>query len=214
MGTPLPDAHSLRERQRADREALILEEAERVLSEHGYHELIMEQLAERVGIAKGTIYLHFPRKEDLAAIVIERGLDRLTEEFALLVGEVNRPAEERLRVVITRLQAGGKAWIAMMSGEDGRALRGTLRDRPGMDQRRRRFLDALTALVDQGKAAGEFDPAIASPVAAMALVTLVRAVAMHGKVELLGVDERAAAESVILLFFGGLNARPAHDRPA
>lgn len=208
MAAPLPDTHTLRERQRAEREALILQEAERVLSEHGYHELIMEQLAERVGIAKGTIYLHFPRKEDLAATVIERGVDRLTEEFTILVGEAGRPAGERLCEVITRLQAGGKAWIAMMSGEDGRALRGALHDRPGMEERMHRFLDALTALVDQGKAAGEFDPEIASPVAAMALVTLVRAVAMHGKVERLGVDERTTAESVVRLFFGGLNTRP------
>ncbi len=59
MAAPLPETHSHRERQRAEREVLILNEAERVLSEHGYHELIMEQLADRVGIAKGTIYLHF-----------------------------------------------------------------------------------------------------------------------------------------------------------
>lgn len=208
MATPLPDTHTHRERQRAEREASILDEAERLLSEHGYHELIMEQLAERVGIAKGTIYLHFPKKEDSAATVIERRLDRLTEQFALLVGEHGRPAGARLREVMTRLQAGGKAWMAIMSGEDGRSLRGTLRDRPGMDQRMRRFLGELSALVDQGKAAGEFDPAIASPVAAMALVSLVRSVVMHGKVETLGIDERAAAESAIRLFFGGLNVRP------
>jgi AcrR family transcriptional regulator len=213
MVAPAPDTHSHRERQRAEREVLILDEAERVLSEHGYHELIMEQLAERVGIAKGTIYLHFPHKEDLAAAVIERGLDRLTEQLNVLVSDQGRSAGERLREVMTRLQAGSKSWIAIMSGEDGRSLRGTLRDRPGMDQKMRRFLGELSALVDQGKASGEFDPAIASPVAAMALVSLMRSVVMHGKMETLGIDEGAAAESAIGLFFGGLNARPEH-RPA
>ncbi len=213
MVVPSPETPTHRERQRAEREVLILDEAERVLSEHGYHELIMEQLAERVGIAKGTIYLHFPHKEDLAAAVIERGLTRLAEQLALLVSDQDRPAGERLREVMTRLQAGGKAWIAVMSGEDGRSLRGTLRSRPGMDQKMRRFLGELSALVDQGKAAGEFDPAIASPVAAMALISLMRSVVMHGKMETLGLDEGTAAESAIRLFFGGLNAR-AEELPA
>ncbi len=144
----------------------------------------------------------------MAAAVIERGLARLSEQLTLLVSDQGRAAGERLREVMTRLQAGGKAWIAIMSGEDGRSLRGTLRDRPGMDQRMRRFLGELSALVDQGKASGEFDPAIASPVAAMALVSLMRSVVMHGRMETLGVDEGAAAESVVRLFFGGLNTRP------
>jgi AcrR family transcriptional regulator len=211
MVAPAPETHSYRERQRAEREVLILDEAERVLSEHGYHELIMEQLADRVGIAKGTIYLHFPHKEDLAAAVIERGLARLSEQLTLLVSDQGRSAGERLREVMTRLQAGGKAWIAIMSGEDGRSLRGTLRDRPGMDQKMRRFLGELSTLVDQGKASGEFDPAIASSVAAMALVSLMRSVGMHGRMETLGLDEGAAAESVVRLFFGGLNARPGNQ---
>jgi len=208
MGTPSPQAPTLRERQRAEREALILDEAERLLSEHGYHDLLMEQLAETVGIAKGTIYLHFPRKEDLAATIIERGLDRLTEQFAGLSADRERTATERLREVMGRLQAGSKGWTAIMAGENGQSLRIALKNRPGLDDRMRRFLGELAALVDQGKATGEFDQAIASPVAAMALVALVRAMIMQGRFESLAVSEAEATDSAIRLFFGGLAARP------
>lgn len=54
---------SLKEKQRKERELLILEAAEEVMIEKGYHETSMEEIAARVGIAKGTVYLHFPSKE-------------------------------------------------------------------------------------------------------------------------------------------------------
>jgi hypothetical protein len=47
----------------------------------------------------------------------------------------------------------------------------------------------------------------------MALLSLVRSVVMHGKMETLGLDERAAAESAVRLLFGGLNVR-AENQPA
>lgn len=56
---------SLKERQRQEREKLILLTAEEVMLVKGYHEASMEEIAEKVGIAKGTLYLHFAKKEDL-----------------------------------------------------------------------------------------------------------------------------------------------------
>ncbi len=55
---------SLKERQRREREELILQVAEEVLLEKGYYEASIDEIAARVGIAKGTVYLHFASKED------------------------------------------------------------------------------------------------------------------------------------------------------
>lgn len=198
---------TLRERQRAEREALILEEAERLLGEHGYHDLIMDQLAERVGIAKGTIYLHFPKKEDLVATIIEHGLDRMTEEITALASQSERPAGERLREVMARLQAGGTGWMTLMTGEGAQALRAALHKRAGLEQRMPRFLGALITLIDQGKESGEFDPQIASPVAAMTLLSCVKTSYMRDRLEGFGLGDEEAAASVVRLFFHGLAAR-------
>ncbi|TMC17177.1 MAG: helix-turn-helix transcriptional regulator, partial [Chloroflexi bacterium] len=51
---------SLKEKQRREREELIIQAAEEVLQEKGYYETSMDEIAARVGIAKGTIYTHFP----------------------------------------------------------------------------------------------------------------------------------------------------------
>lgn len=54
-----------KERERAEREILILEEADRLLGESGYLGLKMDAIANQIGYAKGTIYQHFASKEDM-----------------------------------------------------------------------------------------------------------------------------------------------------
>jgi AcrR family transcriptional regulator len=43
----------------------ILEAANKVFAERGYHEATMEDIAKQLGVSKGAIYLYFPSKEDL-----------------------------------------------------------------------------------------------------------------------------------------------------
>ena len=57
MMQPVTAPRSLKEKQRQEREALILQAAEEVLMEKGYHETSIDEIAARVGIAKGTVYL-------------------------------------------------------------------------------------------------------------------------------------------------------------
>ena len=77
---------SLKEKQRREREELIIQAAEEVLQEKGYYETSMDEIAARVGIAKGTIYTHFPGKEELVMAIFTRtmqtfleGIDRVIE---------------------------------------------------------------------------------------------------------------------------------------
>jgi AcrR family transcriptional regulator len=43
----------------------ILSAANKVFAERGYHEATMDDIAKRLGVSKGAIYLYFPSKEDL-----------------------------------------------------------------------------------------------------------------------------------------------------
>jgi hypothetical protein len=51
--------------RRAQKRQAILETAARLFAEHGYADCDMERLAAELGIAKGTLYLYFPGKQDL-----------------------------------------------------------------------------------------------------------------------------------------------------
>lgn len=71
---PTAVPRSLKERQREERKELILQAAEAMLVARGYHETSIDEIAAQVGIAKGTVYLHFPSKEDLVVALVEREL--------------------------------------------------------------------------------------------------------------------------------------------
>jgi AcrR family transcriptional regulator len=61
-----------KQREVADRERLILDVAAGMLVERGYLGLTMDRIAEATEYSKGTIYQHFPNKEDiLAQLAIE-----------------------------------------------------------------------------------------------------------------------------------------------
>ena len=83
MMQPTTAPRSLKEKQRQEREALILQAAEEVLMERGYHETSIDEIAARVGIAKGTVYLHFPSKEDLVVAIFERDMQQLLQYIDL-----------------------------------------------------------------------------------------------------------------------------------
>jgi Bacterial regulatory proteins, tetR family len=58
--------------QRSDIQDLILDGVDVLLSRYGYRKMTMDHLARQVGIGKGTIYLHFPSKEEVTLSHINR----------------------------------------------------------------------------------------------------------------------------------------------
>ena len=69
MSTP---TGSRKQREVAQREALLLDTAQALLIERGYIGLTMDRLAEATEFSKGTVYQHFANKEDLVAAIAER----------------------------------------------------------------------------------------------------------------------------------------------
>jgi AcrR family transcriptional regulator len=65
----------------ADRVALrrdeILDSAERIFAERGYHETGIADIAEDLGIGHGTFYRYFRNKHDIASTVLERVVQRI-----------------------------------------------------------------------------------------------------------------------------------------
>lgn len=68
-----------KERQRLERENLILENAARLLARDGFQDLNLDELAAAVEYSKGTLYLHFKTKEDLVLAAATQALRQRTE---------------------------------------------------------------------------------------------------------------------------------------
>lgn len=59
----------------------ILEAASYLFSNHNYHEVMMDDVARKLSIAKGTLYLYFSSKEELYFTIIETRLAKLVESL-------------------------------------------------------------------------------------------------------------------------------------
>ena len=81
---------------REDISDLILDAADRLLARYGYKKMTMDDVAKEVGIGKGTIYLHFKSKEEIALARVDRIVDRLNERLRG-IARSNGSAVARLR---------------------------------------------------------------------------------------------------------------------
>lgn len=67
---------SFRARMHEAREDAIVAVVNRLLAEKGFEAMTLDEVAAEVGIAKASLYKHFPSKEDLAAAAMVRLMDR------------------------------------------------------------------------------------------------------------------------------------------
>jgi AcrR family transcriptional regulator len=80
---------------RADIRDLILDGVDALLARFGYSKMTMADLARHVGIGKGTIYLHFPSKEELALAHVDRIAERVLARLRATAAQKG-PADARL----------------------------------------------------------------------------------------------------------------------
>jgi AcrR family transcriptional regulator len=85
--------------QRPDIRDLILDGVDVLLSRHGYRKMTMDDLARYVGIGKGTIYLHFPSKQELALSHISRIVDRLIQRLRTIAAS-SKSFDDRLEEML------------------------------------------------------------------------------------------------------------------
>lgn len=74
----------------------ILDAADRLLARFGYRKMTVDDIAQEAGIGKGTVYLSFPSKEEVALCCLDRMVARLLERLRAIATEP-RPLDERLR---------------------------------------------------------------------------------------------------------------------
>ena len=64
---------------RSARRAQLLEAAQEVFVESGYHAAAMDEIADRAGVSKPVLYQHFPGKLDLYCALLDQTSDELVE---------------------------------------------------------------------------------------------------------------------------------------
>jgi AcrR family transcriptional regulator len=86
-----------------NRRQQLLDVAARLFRERGYHVTSMRDIAREVGMLPGSIYYHFPSKEEMLLAVYEEGLRHIAERVDAAVAGQSTPWE--------RLEAGCTAHL-------------------------------------------------------------------------------------------------------
>ena len=207
-----PKVRSLKERQREERTALILRAAYDVLIEKGYYEASIDEIAARVGISKGTIYLHFASKEDLVVALVEQ---QIIEFLALVDRVIGESSTVRVRLehillhTYTGIQRQRQVLLELTTtiglGRD------VIEKRISVQARVTEVMDRLTALFDEGKRIGELSTAV--PTSIM-VATFVGLMSLHGYEPLLTSGQFSPADlvaSVSYILFEGWSASAHSD---
>ena len=106
------------------REEAILDAVNRLLSDKGYDLMTMDDVADAVGVAKGSLYKHFSSKEKLAAAVMTRLLSQTLEVLDKMPPEWSafKRLEEILRWSLQHRMRGGVPHLPSTRGALQRAL--------------------------------------------------------------------------------------------
>jgi AcrR family transcriptional regulator len=87
------------DRRARDVKSSILDAADRMLASRGYKKMTIDDLAAAVGIGKGSVYLHFSSKEEIALSHIDAIIERLKTRLHE-ISQTSAPYDERVREML------------------------------------------------------------------------------------------------------------------
>jgi AcrR family transcriptional regulator len=140
MNAVSPAKTSFKEQMLQAREEAIVQTANRLLAEKGFESMTVDEVAAAVGIAKASLYKHFPSKEDLAAAAMVRIMQR-TMEFLASVPPEDKPIAKLRAVVRWSMQVQLAGEMPSLPHQNS-TLRAALMNN-------RAYLDRLVTISDQ-----------------------------------------------------------------
>jgi AcrR family transcriptional regulator len=186
----------------------ILDAAESVFAQRGFHGARIQDIAEHARIAVGTVYNHFAQKDDVLSALLE---ERSEELLARLRATDQAPTfEAHLRARVASMLAyveEHRAFFAIAT-EHGLFAGTAAPGAPTTTRRLRRvesFRAAFRALVEEGIASGDLEP-IGSDVLARFLGGTIRAFVLSSLAED-DADAEAHAATIVDLFLRGAGRR-------
>ena len=189
------------------REEAILDAVNRLLSEKGFDLMTMDDVADAVGVAKGSLYKHFSSKEKLAATAMSR---LLAQTLEILDGfpadwSAGRRLEEVLRWTLQHRLRGGVPLLPSTRGAFQRALMLNLDYLAFAFKVNKRFY----ALAAEARKAGELSASVSDDVVVFTLYARSCDPTLDFLQKAGKLTDDQIVEAMVRTTFGGLLNRPA-----
>jgi len=187
------------------REDAIIRTVNGLLAEKGFEAMTVDEVAASVGIAKASLYKHFPSKEDLACAAMVRVMQRAQEFLATLPADA--APLDNLRAVVRwtmALKLGGE--MPSLPSQNS-SLRATLMGSKDYMDGLMEVSDRLGEWIESAQAQGSINPALP----AIAVLYTLYARACDPVLEFLKMGGQHDSDQILDLVmstcFDGLNSR-------
>jgi AcrR family transcriptional regulator len=205
MNLANPPKVSFKQRMLQVREEAIVHTVNRLLAEKGFDAMTVDEVAAQVGIAKASLYKHFPSKEDLAAAAMVRVMRR-AQDFIASLPEDAPPVDNLREVVRWVLQVKLAGDMPTLPSQNS-SLRATLMANRDYMDGLMDLSDRLGAWIEAAQTRGELNPQLP----AIAILYTFFARACDSVVEFLQMGglftDAQITELVLTTCFEGLNSR-------
>ncbi len=160
----LRDSQALRER--------IMEAAAALFAEFGYAETSLNRIAEKAGVAKGSIFYHFKNKDGLLAALVEEGFKLIYQAVEKPIQGGRQPAAQLAALMRKHfglyIEYSSLSRIIFSRSRYGVSPEAASR----IDTAQQRYRNFVAALIQQGIEAGEIRPVHAHFAAAVLMSEL------------------------------------------
>lgn len=205
MNTAVGAKPSFKEQMLQAREEAIVQSVNRLLAEKGFDAMTVDEVAASVGIAKASLYKHFPSKEDLAAAAMVRVM-RGAREFLDTIAPGLLPLEKLKAVVRWTLKVQLAGEMPSLPSQNS-SLRAALTGSRAYVDALMEISDCLGGWIEAAQATGALNPRLPPIVVLYTLyargcdpvLEFLRAGGQHSDDEII--------ELVLSTCFDGLNSR-------
>ena len=187
------------------REDAIIQSVNRLLAEKGFEAMTVDEVAADVGIAKASLYKHFPSKEDLAAAAMASVMRR-AQVFLNELPEKSSPIDKLRRVVAWTMSLKLAGEMPSLPSQNS-SLRTTLMGHKDYMDGLMDVSDRLGAWIEAAQKQGVLNPKLPS----IAVLYTLYARACDPVLEFLKIGDLYSNDEIIALVlstcFEGIEAR-------
>ncbi len=187
------------------REDAIIETVNQLLAEKGFEAMTVDEVAASVGIAKASLYKHFPSKEDLAAAAMVRVMQR-AQAFIKTLQPASPPLDNIRAVARWTMEVKLAGQMPSLPSQNS-SLRATLMGNTEYMDGLMEVSDTLGAWIEAAQKGGTLNPKLP----AIAVLYTLYARACDPVLEFLKMggqhDDTQIVEMVLSTCFDGLNTR-------
>jgi len=190
-----------------DKSQRILDAAIAVIAEKGYWQARVSEIADRAGVADGTIYLYYKNKEQLLMAAIDSAFGAFLERARRELAEVKEPRQRLHRLAFVHLDMlGGNRNLAIVFQTELRQSAKFLKE--FSQHRLVEYFDMIRGIVREGQQRGEFRRDMSEKIAANCFFGSLDEMVTSWMLSDRDYPLAGAADAVVDLILAGMESSP------